>query len=348
MTGALWFLIALVAMGLILVSTLPALREPPRRWRLAFLLVRALAILLLAFALSDPHLIEKRVPELCVVFAEDRSNSMGSGARSTGRHLLNSLWQTAHGATGKPGIGAVAFARRSAVLLRPGSRAEPSLQDLALGSDGTDIESGIYRALDLVPRGAHGRILLFSDGHENLGNARRASGLARALGFELETAAFSSDEGTVAFEQKHLDLPRRATVGERFPLRLWIENSARNTETVQVEITRDGSSLIASRALEIPGEGAQLVEIPYKIETRGLHCLRARILRGSGSSGEAERGISLTSSSASSMLSGLPAFFSWSPRPSSSPSSPPGRSSRSFRRAPSPPGWTRFWPTRGS
>jgi Mg-chelatase subunit ChlD len=180
-------------------------------------------------------------------------------------------------------VAAVAFAERAAVLLEPERRGLPAAADLALGAEGTDIERGIYRALDLVPRDSQGRLVLFTDGHETEGDVRRAARLGRALGVDITTAPFSSRQGAVSFERSSIDLPRRAARGERFLLRLWIASSGAEDQDAVVEVVRDRDVPVSSSRIHLRAGKAQLIEMPYKIETRGLHCLEARIRRAAGS-----------------------------------------------------------------
>ncbi len=297
-----WAILGLVSIAAVAASAVPALRHRPRRWRIASSCLRAAAVALLGGAILDPRIERKNTPDVCVILAEDRSASMGTQARAAGRKLLDFLWRTAQaaergprvvpsGAGARPpgttpggglAIGAVAFGERAAVVHDPHRSGEPAAAELTLGEERTDIERAVYRSLDLIPRGMAGRIVLFSDGRENRGDARRAAQLARALGVEVATAPFSSREGSIAFERGRLDLPRRASLGERFPLRLWVTNHGSTDETVAVEIVRDGDVRVASRTLTVVGGGSQLIEVPYKIEIRGLHNLRARILKASG------------------------------------------------------------------
>ncbi len=219
---------------------------------------------------------------------EPRTPASGAhtlGAATTGAVTIGTV------TIGTVTIGAVAFGERAAVVHDPLRSGQPTAAELALGDERTDIERAVYRSLDIIPRGMAGRIVLFSDGRENQGDARRAAQLARALGVDLATAPFSSKEGSIAFERGRLDLPRRASLGERFPLRLWVANQGSTDETVAVEIVRDRDVRVVSETLTIAGGGSQLIEVPYKIETRGLHNLRARILNAAGPGSAAVRPI---------------------------------------------------------
>lgn len=155
-------------------------RLTPRRQRL-LLALRCLVLTGLISALLRVSLMQLS-PQVNVVFLLDMSHSVITAARQQGLDFLQALlqWQRP-----EHGVGLVVFGT-DAVLERGVSASRP-LTEIASQVEGTS--TNIARAMQVgiasFPSEGARRLVLLSDGNENVGSASEAALLARALGVSM-------------------------------------------------------------------------------------------------------------------------------------------------------------------
>src|SRR5712692_856741 len=100
---------------------------------------------------------------------------------------------------------------------------------------GTDLEAAIREAIGTLPGAMVRRVVLISDGNENLGSAARATWQAQQLGVPIDTIALAgSPKPDLRVES--ISLPSLVFSGERFPIDVTV-NSPRSA-AARVEVTR--------------------------------------------------------------------------------------------------------------
>ncbi|HEY7391806.1 MAG TPA: VWA domain-containing protein [Bryobacteraceae bacterium] len=105
---------------------------------------------------------------------------------------------------------------------------------------GTNIESAIRDAAASLPSGMTPRIVLVSDGNENLGSAARAIWQAQQLGIPIDTVPLAG-RPKPGLLLESVALPAQVFSGERFPIEITVESPRSATATV--EVTAEGKSL---------------------------------------------------------------------------------------------------------
>jgi uncharacterized membrane protein len=105
---------------------------------------------------------------------------------------------------------------------------------------GTNLESAIRDGAASVPAGMVPRILLISDGNENLGSAARAIWQAQQLGVPVDTMLLDG-RPKPGLRLESASMPGQVFSGERFPIEVTIESPRRVSATV--ELTAEGKSL---------------------------------------------------------------------------------------------------------
>ena len=104
----------------------------------------------------------------------------------------------------------------------------------------TNLESAIRDAAASLPSGLTPRIVLVSDGNENLGSVTRAIWQAQQLGIPIDTVALAG-RPKPGLLLESVALPAQVFSGERFPIEITVD-SPRGTPAT-VEITAEGKSL---------------------------------------------------------------------------------------------------------
>ena len=105
---------------------------------------------------------------------------------------------------------------------------------------GTNLESAIRDGAASVPAGMVPRILLLSDGNENLGSAARAIWQAQQLGIPVDTVPLNG-RPKPGLRLESVTMPGQVFSGERFPVEITVESPASTAATVV--LTAEGKSL---------------------------------------------------------------------------------------------------------
>ncbi len=105
---------------------------------------------------------------------------------------------------------------------------------------GTNLESAIRDAAASVPAGMVPRIVLMSDGNENLGSATRAIWQAQQLGIPIDTMPLAGRPKPL-LRLEAVSMPGQVFSGERFPVEITVESPRAAAATV--ELTAEGKSL---------------------------------------------------------------------------------------------------------
>lgn len=114
----------------------------------------------------------------------------------------------------------------------------------------TDIEAAIRDAVASLPAGHVPRLLVISDGHENLGSVSRATWQAQQVRVPVDTVAVGG-RPRPALLLESVTLPSLVFSGERFPIDVALSSPAAGSATV--EISAEGKLLGAEKVELAPG-----------------------------------------------------------------------------------------------
>ncbi len=212
--------------------------ESWRPW--AAVLLRCAIVALLALALAEPRL-RRPNERVTVLFVLDRSQSipeeLGPAPGGSGgvidrrwdrvRRFINDAVQRRGAGHERDRAGLIVFGRRPRLELPPSDAPRFNLSEITSRIDGgyTDIAAALKLALASFPEGSGKRIVLISDGNENLGNAEEQARLARSLGVQIDVvpiAAGRRNEDEVLVER--VDVPPRVEQGGQVPVRVLVRS----------------------------------------------------------------------------------------------------------------------------
>jgi uncharacterized membrane protein len=231
-----------------------------RRW-VAWVL-RSVIVLALLFALAGAQLV-RQSKELLVVFALDGSVSVPPEERARALKLVQSA--LAHKRADQRGA-LVVFGREAMVESENLPR-DAALQVASRPSPGhTDISAALRLALGLIPPEAAGRIVLLSDGNENVGSAAQEALLARANRVPVDVAPLATRRARDVVVQE-VRVPSQARAGEPFPVGVTVEA----TEPAQATLT----VLVDDRPVEkrsvTLAAGSSALKVPVTLPDSGFH-----------------------------------------------------------------------------
>ncbi|HEX6002495.1 MAG TPA: VWA domain-containing protein, partial [Burkholderiales bacterium] len=208
-----WLALIAVAAAAVALSLRKAWRSQPRQ--VAAGALRVLAFAALAIALAGP-LAGAYSRYTDVVFALDHSHSVNPEATAEALAFIN---RAITGEESRSRIGVVVFGADAAVEYSVGSGHEPVREITArVERGGSDIARAIEVAVGAFPPGQHRRIVLLSDGRENLGDARAAAAVARSLGVEIHAVPLEMPSAAKEVYLQGMTLPSEVRVHEPFEL----------------------------------------------------------------------------------------------------------------------------------
>lgn len=273
--------IALVLLILVPVAVYLAVRGIAGLERLrrgASIAARVVILLLLVLALAGLRA-RTRSNDIAEIFLVDVSASVAASTRQSTLDFINGELQRAGP---RDYVGVVAFGREPSVELAP-TRKE-ALGDFKLTginstppADYTDVAAALRLAAALVPVDATGRLILLSDGRENLESAMEEAPLLRAQSIEvyarqIETVGAQSGYAEVAITD--LAAPQKLAEGEPFELKVTV---ASTTDTgARLRIFRD-NVVAGERDVHLVASGDNVFVIPLRAEQKGFYGFRAEI-----------------------------------------------------------------------
>ena len=239
-------------------------RASPRR---PLLLLKTLSLAVIVLALAEPVLrFDDR--KVAVAILADTSASLTSKD-------LESVSQTIHAierGRGSNSVTVLPFARAT----RPLTPSEKTSNSLTY-TDGdagraTNLEAAVRDGLSALPSNSVHRVILISDGNENLGSVTRAAWQAQQLGVPIDTFPLAGrTRPTLRVES--VSVPEEVFTGERFPVDLAI--TAPVPVKATLELQGDGRKL-GSQPVELQGGENHLV-MRAAINTTGAVALSGRV-----------------------------------------------------------------------
>jgi uncharacterized membrane protein len=231
-----------------------------RRW-IAWVL-RSMIVLALIFALAGAQLV-KRSKELVVVFALDESFSVPAEERARALDFVRSSLGERRSSDR---AALVVFGREAAVESENLRAAEGAQIASRPGPGHTDISAGMRLALGLVPPEAAGRIVLLSDGNENVGSALPEVLLARANRVPIDVVPLSTRRARDVLVRE-VRLPSQARRDEPFPLSITLEATAPAQATLTILVNDEP---VDTRPVTL-ATGVTPLRVPVSLPESGFH-----------------------------------------------------------------------------
>jgi Ca-activated chloride channel homolog len=140
------------------------------------------------------------------------------------------------------------------------------------GGRGTDLENAIRDGAAALPAGMVPRLLLVSDGNENLGSVARAIWQARQLGVPIDTVALAG-RPKPGLRLDSVTIPGQVFSGERFPIDVAVE--APGAAHARMELTAEGKT-IGSSEVELAA-GVNHLRLQASVNAVGAIALAGKI-----------------------------------------------------------------------
>jgi uncharacterized membrane protein len=296
-----WWLVLLALVPWVVLTARRSLSGlgPVRKW--SAIALRSVMIAALATALAEPRF-GRPTDDVTVLYVIDRSLSVPVDVDPSVKAIdqVDKRWTRIRdfvekSAKSKPAFrndmaGVILFGKRPRLALPPSAATGWKLEDGMAGPiDGhyTDIAAALKLAMASFPEGAGRRIVLVSDGNENLGNAEEQAALAKQNGTPIDTIALAPgfrNENEVLVQS--VEAPRVTTAGTKLPVRVLVRNASPSRVVVGllelVRVGPDENGVERTEALPVdadnpdvitPGDGKKPSTVRLK---PGLNAFRFR------------------------------------------------------------------------
>jgi Ca-activated chloride channel homolog len=241
--------------------------------------VRITILLLIVLALAGLR-VRTTARDLALIFLVDVSASVAQDQKKDVINFINSELQRA---APRDYLGVIAFGRDASVEIAPTRKevlGDWQLSEIssAPSRDYTNIAGALKLASALVPEDAVGRLVLISDGNENLESAIEEARLLKAENIEIHTRALntvndgSRKQGEIAVRE--LIAPQQLAEGEAFELKATIDSTV-DTEA-KLRIFRN-DSLMAERQVQLSAAGENVFILPERNDKKGFYTYRAEV-----------------------------------------------------------------------
>lgn len=219
-----------------------------------------LAALLLALAGAQ---FRRSSRDMVVVFLVDASDSVAPAEQERALAFVRSSMARRRAADRAV---LVFFGRTPTVETELLRRPEDVRRTVKLDGSYTDIAAAMRLGMGLLPPGAAGKIVLLSDGNENLGAAAREMALAQANHIAVDVVPLLS-RATTDTLVRDISVPADVRRGEAFSARVTLE--ATSPQDARATLLVDGRP-VRRQQLTLPA-GTSSTDIPVDIADPGFH-----------------------------------------------------------------------------
>ncbi|MDQ5823812.1 MAG: VWA domain-containing protein [Chloroflexota bacterium] len=274
---ALLLLLLLVPLTVYLSRTsLAFLRRGARRWSLG---LRLAIVVLLVLSLAGVG-ITRADQRLSVVYLLDRSDSVSAEAQAQqAAYVSQAISELREGdAAGVVVFGSEALVDRPVVP-------DKTIPDLASAPSTTysNLAEALRLGLAVAPGDTARRMVLLSDGRENLGSAEWSARLAGANGVAIDVVPLPSASGPEVWVES-LRAPSPVRENERVALQLGISSSVDTTATLLISV--DGTPLSTQEIRLVRGTNSYVQNLPPAV--RGFHTYSAQVVAPTGTDTRSE------------------------------------------------------------
>ena len=227
-------------------------RLPDSRQRSLALILRLALFTCVVFALAGTECVQSSHKQT-LIFVADGSYSTGEAGQEKARNILG---QTLDKLPGGDKLGVVSVGGDANLIVTPGEKRVVSLPaKLPTPPEPmtTNLARGINRALAALPDDTAGRIVVISDGNENVGQAIEAARGAKSAGVPVDVLVVG-DTQTNPPETwvERMDIPSAIRRGE--PFRIAIAATSRTGGAGTLTLFRNGKSWRTQKVTLLPGK----------------------------------------------------------------------------------------------
>ena len=237
-----------------------------RRW--ASLLVRCAIVVAVILAIAGIQW-KKPLEGVNVFFLLDRSDSVPSTQQEAAQTFVNKF-SAQKKKEDKAGV--LVFGSDSAIEFQPTPAIELRKVQAVVGTERSDISSAIRLATAAFPENGQKRIVLFSDGNENSGDAMTAVLAGKPLGVTLDVIPLGVSRGNDVSVQK-VGIPSNVKKGQTFEVKIFAQSDHAQNATVRLY---RNDQLLGEQNVELT-QGKNLFTFPQTLSEPGFYSYNVQV-----------------------------------------------------------------------
>jgi uncharacterized membrane protein len=237
-----------------------------RRW--AALIVRVTVIALLVGAIAG---LQSLLPieGINVYFVLDRSDSIPSPQQEAARDYVNkAAKQMKH--VDKAGV--IVFGSEASIETTPNAAVDVQKIQAVVGTERTDLAAAIRLGTAAFPETGQKRLVLLTDGNENIGDAMSAVLAAKSLGVSFDVLPMGVSRANDVSVQK-LQIPPRLKEGQSFDVKIFLQTEQAQAATVRLY---RNDQYLGEQKVELAA-GKNLFSFPQKLTEAGFYSYDIRV-----------------------------------------------------------------------
>lgn len=236
--------------------------------RRAAIALRLVVLTLIVLALAGLQYVRYN-RDMATMFVVDFSDSVGARAKVQAEEFINAAVK---GRKDNDRWGVVVFGRDAYIELAPGNSPNLGKIQTVTATEFTDIAGAIRLAMASLPDGMQKRLVILSDGNENLGDALDESQVARNNDVAIDVVPLTSPQRREILLEK-LTVPNEAKIGEPIEVKA-IVTATQDTDGT-LKLFRDGEYLGTRQVNLSPGKNVFV--FPQTVEKAGASTFEAKI-----------------------------------------------------------------------
>ncbi|MSU57750.1 MAG: VWA domain-containing protein [Pedosphaera sp.] len=228
-THPMWLLAALPALAWVfwLGWRTEAQLSPWRKW--IALGIRTVVLLALIFAIAGLQWLLP-IEGMNVYFLLDRSESIPSPQQDGERTLVNRMSAEKKK---EDKVGVIVFGTDASIDRLPNPAIKLDKIEAVVDTQRSDLASAIRLATAAFPETGQKRMVLMSDGNENMGDAMSAVAGARLMGATVDVVPLGVSRGDDVFVQK-VQVPSKLKKGQPFEAKIFVQSDRARKATVRL------------------------------------------------------------------------------------------------------------------
>jgi uncharacterized membrane protein/uncharacterized protein YegL len=231
--------------------------------------LRSLLILLLGFVLADPRIMA-HTDRVNLLFCLDVSESVGSEKKIAAESFIQ---QAITGMDEEDQAGLIVFGKHPSLEIPLKNKFEPASIRSDVNTNFTNIYEALQFALGNLPQKGENKILLFTDGNENVQNAIEMAYLAASLDVEIYPVSLASWFGKGEVFVQEVKTPATAPLETPYEVRIVVMSSKENQGEL---VLLKNDKLLANQPMELQ-PGKNVLTFADTLSEPGLYLYRAVI-----------------------------------------------------------------------
>ncbi|EEF57278.1 VWA domain-containing protein [Pedosphaera parvula] len=204
-----------------------------------------------------------------VFFLLDRSDSVPSPQQEAARTLVNQMSEKKK-KTDKAGV--VVFGSEASIETAVNQAVDVEKIQAVVGRERTDIEGAIRLGTAAFPENGQKRLVLLSDGNENVGDAMASVLASRPLGVTVDVVPMGITRGNDVSVQK-LSVPPKLKKGQVFELKIFVQ--ADRAQSATIRLYRN-EQYLGEQKVELSA-GKNLFTFPQTLPEPGFYSYDVRV-----------------------------------------------------------------------